>query len=164
MHIKEIMVSGDSVKRVKAGQTVSEASLVMKQNKVSALPVVNEEDVVVGIVSARDLDNKCRTECAVHGYDYDPYEWMTLSPTGTDPQSAGTLSGVFTSVGRTKVNDIMTTAVITARPDEEITAAIRRMAESQINHLPVVGDDGRLVGIVARGDVIKALASQAEAG
>ena len=53
-----------------------------------------------------------------------------------------------------KVVDAMTKAVITATPDESIDVGMARMTDRRIRHLPVV-ENGRLVGIVSIGDLVK---------
>lgn len=57
-----------------------------------------------------------------------------------------------------KVSEIMATGLVTARADETLEVALRRMTERDIGRLPVVtGDDhGHLVGLVTRSDVLKA--------
>jgi CBS-domain-containing membrane protein len=55
----------------------------------------------------------------------------------------------------TRVRDIMTSTVIVAPPDMKVPAAIALMRHHGIRHLPVVLD-GRLVGIVSRGDLREA--------
>ncbi|MGD9098496.1 MAG: CBS domain-containing protein [Desulfobacterales bacterium] len=50
--------------------------------------------------------------------------------------------------------DIMTTDVITVTPETEIVQAARLLLENRINGLPVVDDQGRLVGIVCQSDLI----------
>ena len=47
---------------------------------------------------------------------------------------------------------------MTITPDQSVTAAARRIADSGVNRLPVVDGDGRLVGIVARADIVAAFA------
>jgi CBS domain-containing protein len=53
------------------------------------------------------------------------------------------------------VGDIMTRDVITVSPAETLDAALGRMTDRRIRHLPVV-EDGRLVGLVSIGDLVKA--------
>jgi CBS domain-containing membrane protein len=55
------------------------------------------------------------------------------------------------------VEDIMTTHVKTVRPDTPIAEAVLRMADGAVHHLPVVGPDDKLVGIVSQTDLIPAL-------
>ncbi len=52
------------------------------------------------------------------------------------------------------VGDVMTSPVTTCRPDATIDELMRTMTEQRFRHLPVL-DDGRLVGIVSIGDVVK---------
>ncbi|WP_285509530.1 CBS domain-containing protein [Actinokineospora sp. NBRC 105648] len=60
------------------------------------------------------------------------------------------------------VAEIMTTAVLSARPDDSVDSLAATMTERRIRHLPVVVD-GSLVGIVSIGDVVKSHISQLEA-
>lgn len=54
-----------------------------------------------------------------------------------------------------KVSDIMTTDVVTARPDETIVDAARKMAENKIGSVIVVDDTGTIIGIVTEGDIVR---------
>ncbi len=60
---------------------------------------------------------------------------------GKDPQS-------------TPVGEIASTDVVTVTPDEDLDAALQKMAKHQVRRLPVV-EDGRLIGIVAQADVAR---------
>jgi len=51
-----------------------------------------------------------------------------------------------------KAGDIASRDVVTVRPDDDLDAALRLMAQHQVRRLPVV-DDGQLVGVVAQADV-----------
>jgi CBS domain-containing protein len=61
---------------------------------------------------------------------------------GKDPQSS-------------TVRDVMTSRLVTVDPDQDLDEALRLMAEHQVRRLPVVEEDGKLVGIVAQADVAK---------
>jgi CBS-domain-containing membrane protein len=54
----------------------------------------------------------------------------------------------------TKVKDIMTETVITVSPATEITQATKLLLENRVNGLPVVDDDGKVVGILCQSDLI----------
>ncbi len=58
-----------------------------------------------------------------------------------------------------RVEALMTRDVVVGRPDDDLTAVAHTMTERRIRHLPVV-DQGRLVGIVSIGDVVKAQRDQ----
>jgi CBS domain-containing protein len=60
---------------------------------------------------------------------------------GKDPQS-------------TPVGEIASTDVVIVTPDEDLDAALQKMAKHQVRRLPVV-EDGRLIGIVAQADVAR---------
>jgi CBS domain-containing protein len=54
-----------------------------------------------------------------------------------------------------KVKDIMTTPVVSARPDMTVEQAIHLMLQRHISGLPVIEEDGRLVGMVTEGDFLR---------
>ncbi len=64
-------------------------------------------------------------------------------------------------VETTPVSDVMTKDVLTITPDTSAHEAARHMASRWIRHLPVL-DDGRLVGIVSIGDVVKSRLGEVE--
>ena len=59
----------------------------------------------------------------------------------------------------TPVRDIMTDRVIYVQPDQKIEECMALMTEKKIRHLPVL-DEGKLVGVISIGDVVKALISE----
>jgi CBS domain-containing protein len=61
---------------------------------------------------------------------------------GRDPQS-------------TRVLDVASTDIVTVDPQQDLGEAVRLMAEHQVRRLPVVEEDGRLVGVLAQADVAR---------
>jgi CBS domain-containing protein len=55
----------------------------------------------------------------------------------------------------TPVREVASTDLVTIDPDQELDEALRLMAQHQVRRLPVVEEDGRLVGVVAQADVAK---------
>jgi CBS domain-containing protein len=53
-----------------------------------------------------------------------------------------------------KVEDVMTRKVITCRPADTVAAIMEKMTQGKFRHLPVV-DDGKVVGLISIGDVVK---------
>ena len=62
-----------------------------------------------------------------------------------------------------RVMDIMDRQVVSVGESEEIRAAAQKLLKGETNHLPVIGKDGRLVGIVTTFDVSKAVANPGKA-
>ena len=57
--------------------------------------------------------------------------------------------------GSTPVKEVASTDLVTVDPQQDLDEALRLMAEHQVRRIPVVGEDGRLVGIVAQADVAR---------
>ena len=61
----------------------------------------------------------------------------------------------------TLIEEIMSTELVWVRPDETIGVCMELMTHERIRHLPVL-DEGRLVGVISIGDVVKAIISEQE--
>jgi len=55
----------------------------------------------------------------------------------------------------TSVREIASTGLVTLDPEQDLDEAIRLMSEHQVRRLPVVEEDGRLVGVVAQADIAR---------
>ncbi|MFD8410974.1 CBS domain-containing protein [Streptomyces sp. NPDC059650] len=106
--------------------------------KVTALPVIEGEGRVVGVVSEADLLPKEE----FHEHRPGMIEQMRRL-------------GDTAKAGSTRAEDLMTTPAITIRPDATLPQAARLMADRHIKRLPVVDADGTLKGIVSRADLLK---------
>ncbi|MGW5661551.1 CBS domain-containing protein [Streptomyces sp. NPDC003758] len=111
---------------------------LMEQWKVSALPVLEGEGRVVGVVSEADLlpKEECRDS------DPDPYRQVRRL---SDPAKAGALTA----------GELMTAPAVTVHADSTLAQAARIMALRKVKRLPVVNDEGLLEGVVSRADLLK---------
>jgi CBS-domain-containing membrane protein len=125
--------------------TVHKAARLMSDHGVSGLPVVDTEGRVVGIVTEGDL---------ILGQAA-PRERRWWQRFLTD---ADALAREFQKAAGTTVDDVMTRAVVSVGPDLGIDTAARILADRGLRRVPVLRDD-RLVGILSRGDLVKALAA-----
>jgi CBS domain-containing protein len=66
------------------------------------------------------------------------------------------------SIDGLSVGDVMTSPAFTCEPSATVDDLMAAMTERRIRHLPVVGDDGGLAGIISIGDVVKARVGQLE--
>ncbi len=62
----------------------------------------------------------------------------------------------------TRVEEIMTTQVYVVQPTETVTGCLGIMTDRKIRHLPIVEENGRVVGVVSIGDLVKAKISKQE--
>ncbi|MEV6739729.1 CBS domain-containing protein [Streptomyces sp. NPDC051104] len=111
---------------------------LMEQWKVSALPVLEGEGRVVGVVSEADLLPKEEFRDS----DPDPY---TLARRLSDLAKAGALTA----------GELMTAPAVTVHADSTLAQAARIMALRKVKRLPVVNDEGLLEGVVSRADLLK---------
>jgi CBS domain-containing protein len=133
--VKDVMST--HVMAVRPGAGYKEMAAMLHRQRVSAFPVVDEDNRVIGVVSESDLLVKAALQ-------------------GTVP---GTLHGLAQRHVRAQVTaltaaDLMSSPAITIGPDEPVSHAARLMYNKRVKRLPVIGDDGSLVGIVSRSDVL----------
>jgi CBS domain-containing protein len=129
---------------VRPEATIHEAAQLMVDHAVNGLPVVDEGGKVVGIVSEGDLILRQRPRERI------PW-WRLFFGDGEQ------LARDYQKAHGTTVAEVMTRSVICVDPNLPIESAALILDERRISRLPVVAD-GRLIGIVSRGDLIKALA------
>jgi CBS-domain-containing membrane protein len=139
MFARDVMSS--PVVSVTTGTRVKEAAGLLASGGYTALPVVDERDAVLGIVTEADI---------VRGrFPRDPRARMT-SPRGADAPTAGATVG-----------EVMTTDVLSTTPATDVVDLVTVMLEHGVRSIPIV-DAGRLVGIVTRRDLLAALARDDE--
>ena len=151
MNARDIMTS--KVITVTSGTLVSEIARLLFERRISALPVVDGERLV-GIVSEADLLHRYEigTDCALGG---DPW-WMRLFSADRSPAE-------YVKSHARYARDIMTHDVATVAPDTPLAAIATLLEKRRIKRVPVL-DEGHLVGIVSRSDLVHALVSAARAG
>ncbi|MFF2848843.1 CBS domain-containing protein [Streptomyces sp. NPDC058001] len=109
---------------------------LMDQWKVSALPVLEGEGRVIGVVSEADLLPK--------------EEFHLDEPQGPVPSVADSAKA-----GAVVAEELMSSPAVTVHPSATLPEAARIMARRQVKRLPVVDDTGMLEGVVSRGDLLK---------
>jgi CBS domain-containing protein len=112
----------------------------MAEHGVSALPVLDQDERLVGIVSEADLLRKEEYQDERNG------RYLL--------EGRGRRAARAKAAGRTAA-DLMTSPVVTIDSDATIPEAARLLARHRIKRLPVVDDDGRLVGIASRSDLLR---------
>ena len=144
-------VMSTDVKTVSPDMSVEEAAKVMSDNNVSGLPVVNDDGELVGILSEKDMIIKDKK---LHFPDY-----INVLGGIIYLESYKKFEEEFKKYIAVDVKGLMTKDVITISPEETLEEIANLMVEEDINRLPVV-EDGKLIGIVTRGDLVKDIAQR----
>jgi CBS domain-containing protein len=126
--------------------TLLAAAKLMLEHRVGGLPVLDATGRMVGVFSESDL---LREE----GEDGSPWLDMMVAQ---DEKPAASLR-----LDTRKVTDIMTRRLITIAPDASIAKACRLLHDHRLRRLPVVESE-KLVGVIARVDLVRAMATSAE--
>lgn len=126
---------------------IEDAVRALAEKGISGMPVIDANRRVVGIVSESDLlmADKLQpplVKTALYG--------LFIMPQGVMERIAQS-RGVL-------VEDVMTKKVITFGPDTPVEEIAETMREKRINRVPIVDEEGKLMGIVSRADIIRALA------
>ena len=125
--------------------TIAEAARLMLDHRISGLPVVEGEGKVVGVVTEGDLLRRAET-----GTERHRSRWLELL------LGPGRLAHDYVDAHARKVGEVMTTEVVTVSPEDPVEQVVGLMEKHHVRRLPVVAH-GRLVGIVSRADLVRAL-------
>jgi CBS domain-containing protein len=115
MKVEDVMTT--KVVTITEEQSKQQAARLLSQHRISGLPVVNADNVVVGVVTEYDIISK-------------------------EAQTVG---------------EIMTRGVISVTPDTDLEDVGHILVQERIKRLPVL-NQGRLVGIVSRADLVREVA------
>lgn len=115
--------------------SMAEAWKLFHQRRFRHVPVVTNEERIVGILSDRDL-------------------WREAAGIHKHPTAASV------DLSRLTVLDIMTDRVLTAHPDTEIRTIAQVLFEERIGAMPIVNDAGFPLGIMTRSDILRTVMNQ----
>jgi CBS domain-containing protein len=136
--IGSVMVG--EVVTVDRGTPFKQVARVLGEHRISGVPVVDEDDKVLGVISETDLMLRQVQGSQAHS-------WL------------GRLRrGVRRSVAKSRARTaggLMSAPAVTVRADDTVPEAARLMARRRVERLPVVDEEDRLVGIVTRRDLLE---------
>ena len=132
---------------VSESTTIHEAARLMSERDVSALPVVDGSGRLVGIVSEADLLRRSEI-----GTEITRPWWQEAIMPGF------LLAKDYLRTHGQQVRDVMSTHVISAPPTATLSDIAALMERHRIKRIPIV-EEGRLVGVVSRANLVQALAS-----
>lgn len=146
MKAQEIM--NRDVVSVRADTTVAEVAKLLSEHRIGGLPVVDDEDRVIGIACESDLFLKEK------GLPFSAVKIPTLFKRWVDPER---LAEIYEGARHHTAADVMTPDVVCVDVDDTVGQAALLMAQRNIKRIPVLRE-GRLAGIITRTDIIRLLA------
>jgi CBS domain-containing protein len=140
MKLSEVMTS-DPIP-VGPETPLKDVAAILLEHRISGVPVIGERLEVLGVVSEADIIAK---------------------EVGPDPRDRRLIAWLFggrhvdeEKIAARTAGEAMTTPPNTVGPGETVAEAARLMTANEIKRLPVVDDDGALIGIVTRTDLVRA--------
>lgn len=147
MKIKDIMTK--DVVTVGLEDTVEKCANLLIKNDISGLPVLDDKGKVIGMVTEGDL---IRRISKIKG----PAVLEILGGLIYFDSPKKLMSDLEKSMGYL-ASEVMTKDIVTVSPDEDVERAATLLVENKVKRLPVVDNEGKLIGIIARKDIMNYL-------
>ncbi|MGB8990760.1 MAG: CBS domain-containing protein [Desulfobaccales bacterium] len=150
LHARDIMTT--DVLTVSPETSIAELSKILENRKIGGVPVVDKGGRLVGVITQNDLVERARDlelPPAINILDFHIYLQIP--------------SHLFHQVEKmlgTTVGDCMTADPVTVAPDASLAQIAGLMAKQQVHTIPVL-EGGKLVGVIGKMDLIRALAREA---
>ncbi|MFJ1654567.1 CBS domain-containing protein [Streptomyces sp. NPDC088337] len=143
--VEELMTR--DVVRARRDTPFKELVRLLEENDVTAVPVVDELDRPMGVVSEADLLRKTTDQADPSGRTPIPHleAWERAKAEGS------------------RAEELMSAPAVCARPEWTVVEAARLMETQHVKRLPVVDEADRLLGIVSRGDLLRIFLRRDEA-
>ena len=136
--VKDVMTT--HVVSVTADASFRTMAAALREHRVSAFPVLDDDGKVIGVVSEADMLAK---------------EALESEPQGMPGMIAGILRRREHEKARgTTAGELMTSPPVTVHPDDTLERAARLMYTRKVKRLPVVDEGGHVVGIIGRADLL----------
>jgi CBS-domain-containing membrane protein len=132
---------------VRPDASVVTTAQLMLQKRISGVPVIDDRGNLVGIVTEGDFLRRAET-----GTGRRRPRWIEFF------MGPGRLADEYVRLSGRKVSDVMTHEVQTVAPDAPLEQVVRLMERHNVKRLPVV-DNGKVVGIVTRANLLHVVAS-----
>ena len=138
--VRNVMTT--AVVTIKRDADLHEAARLLSENKISGMPVVDDNNRVIGVISEADI--------------------LILAGLKKEHTFRDILRNILgepvpTKKGGNKVGDVMGFPPITSKADDDIGEVAKILDDRRIKRLPVVDDEGKLIGIISRADIVRAI-------
>ncbi|OPJ55254.1 CBS domain-containing protein [Alkalithermobacter paradoxus] len=147
MKAKDIMTC--DVISVKKDTPIENIAKILIEKRISGVPVVDEENKVVGVVSETDIVKKEK--------NIKVPSFITILQGVVFLESIKNMEEDIKRVAAYKAEDIMSDDVLTVNEEDDLEYIANLMIEKSINRVPVVDDERKIKGIICRYDIIKSM-------
>ncbi|KAG5061203.1 hypothetical protein AAZX31_01G175500 [Glycine max] len=147
--VGDFMTKKEDLHVVKPTTSVDEALEILVENRITGFPVIDDNWKLVGVVS--DYDLLALDSISGHGLKDNMFPevdstWKTFNE----------VQKLLSKTNGKLIGELMTTAPMVVRETTNLEDAARLLLETKFRRLPVVDAEGRLVGIITRGNVVRA--------
>ncbi len=135
-------------------KNVKEALNLLADNNISGVPVTDENDELIGIISGADIMRYSQQKKMI------PFSNTSLwvAPLGGSDEDLQVIRSGYENLYRTLIEQIMTKKVYSAAKDTPISELAQLMNKHNINRIPIVDPDNKVIGIVTRNDLVQYMA------
>ena len=132
---------------VRSDTPVSAIAKLLLEQRISAVPVVDDKGQLLGIISEGDLLHRKEL-----GTERRRRRWLDFFVDNMR------LADEYVRAHGTKAEDVMSRPVISAKADTPLGEIVHLMEKNRIKRMPIVDDSGKLLGLVTRSNLVRALA------
>ncbi len=141
--VRDVMTK--NVIKITADADFNEATNLLSENRISGLPVVDEDNRVIGLITEADVLSMAGMR---KGHAFKDIIRHILGEPLSGPKKSR------------RLRDVMTSPAITTGPDADIREVALTLDEKRIKRLPVVDDQGRLIGVISRADIVRVIGAK----
>lgn len=154
--VRELMTT--EVIAFKPSDKIQQAAKTLIANRISGAPVIDKKRRVIGIISEADI---MKLTATIPFPDIDPLNPFPVFALSTYMKKVKKIPDDIGALFEGDVQDVMSENPVTISPDGSVSDAARIMHKNGFNRIPVVDEDGKLVGVIARDDIIGVFATVA---
>jgi CBS-domain-containing membrane protein len=141
--VRDVMTR--NVIRVRDDADITEVTNLLSENRISGLPVVDEGGRVIGVITEADV-------LSMAGMKKEHVFRDILRHILGEPLPAHS--------GSKRLRDVMSSPAITTGPESDIRDVAMIIDEKRIKRLPVVDEQGRLIGLISRADIVRVIGTK----
>jgi CBS domain-containing protein len=123
----------------------------LRANRISGAPVIDDQRKVIGVISEADI---MKLTATVPFPDIDPLNPFPVFSLTSYRKKVEKIPDEIETLFEGSVKEVMTKDPVTITPEDSILDAARIMHKRDFNRIPVIDEEGKLVGLIAREDII----------